>query len=278
MLFFLAKFPSGRNGLGITFFRGWKAPLSVLLCIPFTFIGSVLGMIAFKKRSMLAQRWLLLTDRSNNCNILVTNMEVWLMVRGKQDIENRYQAILEAAYTLFGTAGFAGTSMKDIAVKAGVAQGLIVYHFRSKEKLLLEVVKEWMLNRGLPDVAKHLEQVKGPVNIIKAAIDHVASFRNHHPEWFTLLISLWLESRQNANLAAELAGIYEGMRVGICRELDKLNLGLEPSERDALAATIQAIFDGLTLQSATQQGDLIAGQGAVGLSMLLRGASFRTGM
>lgn len=55
------------------------------------------------------------------------------------------------------------------------------------------VAKEWMLNRGLPEVAKHLEQLKEPADIIQAAIDHVVSFRNQHPEWFTLLVSLWLE-------------------------------------------------------------------------------------
>ncbi|MGG1397910.1 efflux RND transporter permease subunit [Bacillus salipaludis] len=35
-------------------FRGWKAPLSVLLCIPFAFIGSVIGMFMFRLEWNLA--------------------------------------------------------------------------------------------------------------------------------------------------------------------------------------------------------------------------------
>jgi multidrug efflux pump subunit AcrB len=35
-------------------FRGWRAPLSVLLCIPLAFIGSVLGMLVFGKEWNLA--------------------------------------------------------------------------------------------------------------------------------------------------------------------------------------------------------------------------------
>jgi len=37
-----------------TVFRGWKAPLSVLICIPFAFIGSVIGMFIFKLEWNLA--------------------------------------------------------------------------------------------------------------------------------------------------------------------------------------------------------------------------------
>ncbi|MCZ8513736.1 efflux RND transporter permease subunit [Paenibacillus filicis] len=37
-----------------TVFRGWKPPLSVLICIPFAFIGSVIGMVSFGKEWNLA--------------------------------------------------------------------------------------------------------------------------------------------------------------------------------------------------------------------------------
>ena len=48
----------------------------------------------------------------------------------------RREQILEAALDLFATKGFDGTSTKEIAEAAGVAEGLIFHHFNSKLALL----------------------------------------------------------------------------------------------------------------------------------------------
>ncbi len=49
--------------------------------------------------------------------------------------------ILNAAEAAFSEAGFAGAGMKAIATRAGVAQGLIHYHFQTKEGLYAAVVE-----------------------------------------------------------------------------------------------------------------------------------------
>ena len=46
--------------------------------------------------------------------------------------------ILDAAARLFGQAGYQGASMQAVARAAGVSKGLLHYHFRSKEHLLIE--------------------------------------------------------------------------------------------------------------------------------------------
>ncbi len=194
------------------------------------------------------------------------------MTQRKKEGDNRRTAILEAAYTLFGNAGYANTSLKEIALQANVAQGLIIYYFNSKEMLLVEVVREWMLNRGVPDVERYLAGHTDLADLIRAAIQHAATFRNQQPEWFTLLVSLWIESRRSAVLAQELEKFYQEIRQAVRRVLQKLPLNMSSEELEALAATLQAIFDGLTLQSSTQQGDLIASYGEAGFSWLLRGA------
>ena len=49
--------------------------------------------------------------------------------------------VLEAAYLLFGTRGYAGTGTADIAAQADVSEGSIFYHFGSKRALLVELGK-----------------------------------------------------------------------------------------------------------------------------------------
>lgn len=43
------------------------------------------------------------------------------------------EAILTAAHRLFGTRGFAATTMDEIAENAGIAKGAVYHHFKTKE-------------------------------------------------------------------------------------------------------------------------------------------------
>lgn len=61
-------------------------------------------------------------------------------LREKRKAETR-QLILEAAIKVFAQFGFEGASTRDIAQRAGVAQGLVTYHFENKDNLWRETVK-----------------------------------------------------------------------------------------------------------------------------------------
>lgn len=53
----------------------------------------------------------------------------------KKTDESRYESILDAAEIVFASSGYEGAKMRQIAVLADVAQGLLHYHFGNKEKL-----------------------------------------------------------------------------------------------------------------------------------------------
>jgi TetR/AcrR family transcriptional regulator, cholesterol catabolism regulator len=56
--------------------------------------------------------------------------------------------ILEAATRLFGSQGYAGTTMRDIAKEVGVLPGSLYSHIDGKESLLFEIVEDG-INRFL---------------------------------------------------------------------------------------------------------------------------------
>ena len=60
--------------------------------------------------------------------------------RGATTAETRLR-ILDAAEQRFSADGFGGAAMKTIAMQAGVAQGLLFYHFASKDGLYAAVVE-----------------------------------------------------------------------------------------------------------------------------------------
>lgn len=71
--------------------------------------------------------------------------------------DNRRDAVLAAAARLFANAGYAGTSMRDIAAEAGMLGGSVYYHFKTKADLLLEA-HQLGITRYASALAKTLEE------------------------------------------------------------------------------------------------------------------------
>lgn len=57
-------------------------------------------------------------------------------------MEAKIEAIVVAASALFAAHGFDATSVHDIAARAGVASGTIIYHFKTKENLLFIIARQ----------------------------------------------------------------------------------------------------------------------------------------
>ena len=61
---------------------------------------------------------------------------------GRRDPEGRREAILQAGLAVFSDQGFAATKLDDVAEKAGVAKGTIYLHFKDKQDLFEQMVRE----------------------------------------------------------------------------------------------------------------------------------------
>jgi AcrR family transcriptional regulator len=67
--------------------------------------------------------------------------------------ERARELILESAIELFAERGVPGASIAEITRRAGVAQGLVNYHFGGKEQLIVAVIDAWFEALfGLPGV------------------------------------------------------------------------------------------------------------------------------
>src|SRR5512145_742438 len=60
----------------------------------------------------------------------------------RRDPEARRQAILDAALHVFAAEGFAAARLDHVADKAGVAKGTIYLHFKDKQDLFEQMVRE----------------------------------------------------------------------------------------------------------------------------------------
>src|SRR5690625_84457 len=78
-----------------------------------------------------------------------------------QDLTEKQRDILKAAVKLFAENGYAATSTSEIARKAGVAEGTIFRHYKTKKELLLSLVSPVEVSLLAPMIKQDLEKVLG---------------------------------------------------------------------------------------------------------------------
>lgn len=151
--------------------------------------------------------------------------------RSSYNTKERYYAILQSAETLFAERGYQGVSVDEIARNAGVAKGLVNYHFGSKENLLVHV-----LSKGTSTLFAQLDSViiekKSAKDKIRAAIEIYLSVASAGPAMTRMamiavfeaaysesLRKLWLAFMdQNLSKFNEL--VEEGIKSGEIRSVD----------------------------------------------------------
>jgi AcrR family transcriptional regulator len=101
--------------------------------------------------------------------------------------ERTSRAIIDAAYDLIVERGYAATSMRQIADKAGLALGSIYNHFPSKEEVFVAVIQE---RHPLLQIVPLLNAVEGETveTFARNAARTLIAELGHHPEFLNLLL------------------------------------------------------------------------------------------
>ena len=92
----------------------------------------------------------------------VENSMEWLFdeeVSDSGDLTEKQKRIVKAAVEMFQEKGFSASSTSEIARRAGVAEGTIFRHYRTKKDLLLAIVTPVMSHLVAPFIVKDLDKV-----------------------------------------------------------------------------------------------------------------------
>jgi len=104
--------------------------------------------------------------------------------------EETRQRIIESAAECFAERGFEGSSTREIAARAGTNQGLITYHFKSKE-LLWKAAADHVfggVRRELDEGRARIEGINDPRERARASIRGFVRYSALHPEISRLMI------------------------------------------------------------------------------------------
>jgi len=129
-----------------------------------------------------------------------------------QQREATRERIVEAAVAAFSELGFHGASTREIAQRAGTNQGLITYHFRSKDELWRAATERifTLLRAHLAERLASLDS-EDPRTRARESIREYVRFAAAHPELFRLMVEEGKcdDERMQWLVDAHLAPLYE---------------------------------------------------------------------
>jgi len=174
-------------------------------------------------------------------------------IRGARSV----QRILSSASRIFGRTGYRGASMGDVAKEAGVSKGLLHYHFRSKEHLLIEAQRatfKQIHKRFAERTQRGDRGLAAALDAFDAMWDSVRALRAVAP---FIVETLALVS-QDGDLGTELEQFYNdstGLLEDGIRRVFQEDLGALALPPGRMAVLIRIALGGLVLELSRSRSD-----------------------
>lgn len=159
---------------------------------------------------------------------------------------DRRQEIIEAAFEVLSAKGMERASIKEIALRARVAPGLVHYYFKDKEELLAAVVRE--VSTQFADTMRNLRETTPARNFSDAIISTVRDRVRELPGQYRTRFDLYAAGLRNRALLRELRAMLSEARGGIGESLRRYYGANAKADVASLASVLFAAFDGLALQ------------------------------
>ena len=170
--------------------------------------------------------------------------------RSRDGREPSRKSLLRAAVDCFARLGYQGTTIDRIARDAGVTKGAVYYHFRDKEQLLFEAVKDHVgefERQVLAEVTPELDAMGALRRVVDVCFFH-ATVSNHRRFIITLMVEA-LDT--NPAMSIEFRNILRRMRVflaDVVRRGQQRGALREDVSAEAAAAAIAGGIMGAEIQ------------------------------
>ncbi|WP_163511725.1 TetR/AcrR family transcriptional regulator [Fodinicola acaciae] len=164
----------------------------------------------------------------------------------QMQLSGREAALVGSAYRVISRQGVHRTSLQNIADDAAVSKGLLLYHFKSKDQLLLTTMR-WALLRTADRIRENIASVEDdPRRAAEAIIDAVFIGAQQNRDFYLLYLDL-VEHAARApgfsNLSVLTSTIINGLYGEILRDGQKRGIFPIANVEEA-AATMRAYIDG----------------------------------
>lgn len=167
---------------------------------------------------------------------------------GKLELSEREEELVRSAYQVIARQGGHRLSLQDIADEAGVSKGLVLYHFKSKDRLFLTTMR-WALARTARRIRDRTAGVADSRQVLTALVDavFVDPDKNHE---FTLLYLDLVEHAARVPSFGELSEMTRDIINGLYAEVISAGVAdgvFSVDDIDEAAGAMRAYIEGTLL-------------------------------
>src|SRR5207237_4054115 len=132
----------------------------------------------------------------------------------------REQTVRAAADSLLEN-GYAGTSVRSIASRAGVAIGNLQYYFPSKSELLVEAWR-YLTARSVEELRGSLNQLTDPLVVLELGVESIWATLRRLGDMQLAAFDLLVQAPRTERLQAYLPELFTRYREVIQEQIDRL--------------------------------------------------------
>ncbi len=137
----------------------------------------------------------------------------------------RREQIVAAAYWLAKRGGLRAITIRDVARRAGISTGLVVFHFRTKERVIFALLDHVLATTITLRVGADIDVVADPLERLIALLRQEMRRLAADPTHNRLFFEFWNEGMWN-----------RAVRVRMQRELDRYRAAFRPMAEEVIAA------------------------------------------
>jgi AcrR family transcriptional regulator len=171
----------------------------------------------------------------------------------ENDQDDRKEQILRSALDVISERGFPDTRIADVAERVGVSPALVIYYFKTKDKLLTEAMRHaedvWY-DRGLERLAEY-ETAAGKLEEL-VAMSTLNNVEDDSGETWAVWLDLWAQSVRHKGVAKVRREFDERWRETI-RTIVRLGCDTDEFQSvdlDEFTIGLSAMLDGFAIQIA----------------------------
>ena len=158
----------------------------------------------------------------------------------------RKQQIIDATFDCIDQLGLSQTTLASIASKAGVSQGIVIFHFQSKDALLEKALQHLSDEYGRCWQSAIAEAPDNPINRLKAMVNATFTPAICNRKKISVWYAFWGESRSRPKyqqLCGEQDRQFSETLQSICAQIEGIREARLPAVTAALS--IEGMIDGL---------------------------------
>jgi len=164
-------------------------------------------------------------------------------------VSRKQSHIIRTTYRAISEKGVHRVSLQEIAERAGVSKGIILYHFNTKDNLILKTM-EWVLERNADRIRKAIATESNPTRQVRVMIETIFLNPDSNRRFYLTYLDLLDHAARVAEfskLNATFHSIVNGLYADVIRS--GVEVGeFQVDDVDEAAYTLRAIVDGLFLQ------------------------------